>query len=106
MAGEYLKHVHFFLVVLNVEIGIIRTPSFYPSPLRMCPFVSSLNYFFFGRGLMKSCKFLGGARQELYMVLEMNGPQLQSANMLEEVEFYRALFELYEGGVVCPTTQI
>jgi hypothetical protein len=36
------------------------------------------------------------------MVLEINGPQLQSANMLEEVEFYRALFELYEGGVVCP----
>ena len=34
------------------------------------------------------------------MVLEMNGPQLHSANMLEEVEFYRALFELYEGGVV------
>ena len=31
------------------------------------------------------------------MVLEMNGPQLHSANMLEEVEFYRALFELYEG---------
>ncbi|KAF8810709.1 DEAD/H helicase [Phlegmacium glaucopus] len=40
-----------------------------------------------------------GARQELYMVLEMSGPQLQSANMLEEVEFYRVLFELYEGGV-------
>jgi hypothetical protein len=40
------------------------------------------------------------------MVLEMNGPQLQSANMLEEVEFSRALFELYEGGVVCPNTQI
>lgn len=40
------------------------------------------------------------------MVLEMNGPQLHSANMLEEVEFYRALFELYEGGVVCPNTQV
>ena len=40
------------------------------------------------------------------MVLEMNGPQVQSANMLEEVEFYRALFELYEGGVVCPNTQV
>ena len=36
----------------------------------------------------------------------MNDPQLQSANMLEEVEFYRALFELYEGGVVCPNTQV
>ena len=38
------------------------------------------------------------------MVLEMNVPQLHSANVLEEVEFYRALFELYEGGVVCPNT--
>lgn len=40
------------------------------------------------------------------MVLEMNGPQLRSANMLEEVEFYRALFELYEGGVVRLNAQI
>ena len=56
-------------------------------------------------GFGKSCNYSGGVRQELYMVLEMNGPQLQSANMLEEVEFYRALFELYEGGVVCPNTQ-
>ena len=40
------------------------------------------------------------------MVLEMNGPQAQSANMLEEVEFSRALFELYEGGVVCPNTWV
>lgn len=54
---------------------------------------------------MKSSNFLGGAGQELYMVLEMNGPQLQSANILEEVDFYRALFELYEGGVVCPNSQ-
>ena len=60
---------------------------------------------FFGGELRKSFQNSGGVKQELYMVLEMNGPQLQSANMLEEVEFYRALFELYEGGVVrsiCP----
>ena len=60
----------------------------------------------FFRQFGKSRKISGGARQELYMVLEMNRPQLQSANILEEVEFYRALFELYEGGVVCPNTQV
>ena len=68
-------------------------------------FIRKLAQPFFSGGFGKSCKFSGGARQELYMVLEMSGPQLQSANMLEEVEFYRALFELYEGGVVCPNTQ-
>lgn len=91
-----------FLIILIIEAGIIRTPNICPSLLHMCPFVSWLDYFL--EGFRKSCKISGGARQELYMVLEMNGPQLQSANMLEEVEFYRALFELYEGGVVCPNT--
>jgi len=43
----------------------------------------------------------GGAQEETYMVVELrdNGFE-RSTYKLEEVEFSRALFELYEGGVV------
>lgn len=43
----------------------------------------------------------GGAQEETYMVVEVaeNGAQ-QGCHKLEDVEFSRALFELYEGGVV------
>ena len=45
---------------------------------------------------------IGGAHEETYAVVEIRGSQPQeAAYMLEEVEYSRALFELYEGGVVC-----
>jgi len=41
----------------------------------------------------------GGAQEETYTVVELRGNQFP--RILEEVEYSRALFELYEGGVVC-----
>ncbi|PPQ63182.1 hypothetical protein CVT24_005727 [Panaeolus cyanescens] len=41
-----------------------------------------------------------GAQEEVYMVVEVNDERFSSnSRLLEEVEFSRALFELYEGGV-------
>jgi hypothetical protein len=48
------------------------------------------------------CILLGGAQEEKYMVVEVRDDAVQqSTRVLEDIEFSRALFELYEGGVVC-----
>jgi DEAD/DEAH box helicase domain-containing protein len=45
---------------------------------------------------------VGGAQEEKYMVVEVRDDAIQqSTHVLEDIEFSRALFELYEGGVVC-----
>ena len=45
--------------------------------------------------------FPGGLQEETYMVVEISGQEhQQTARTVEEVEVYRALFELYEGAVV------
>ena len=45
---------------------------------------------------------LGGAQEEKYMVVEVRDDAVQqSTHVIEDIEFSRALFELYEGGVVC-----
>ena len=45
--------------------------------------------------------FLGGAQEDIYMVVEIRDDAVQqSTHILEDIEFSRALFELYEGGVV------
>jgi hypothetical protein len=57
----------------------------------------------FGRTITLYIDFLeiGGAYEETYAVVEIRGSQPQeAAYILEEVECSRALFELYEGGVV------
>ena len=49
---------------------------------------------------------IGGAQEETYVVAEVKHDETQQATyVLEEVEFSRALFELYEGGVVSPLCQ-
>jgi len=49
---------------------------------------------------------LGGAQEEKYMVVEVRDDAMQqSTHVLEDIEFSRALFELYEGGVVCVSPQ-
>ncbi|PPQ78161.1 hypothetical protein CVT25_015494 [Psilocybe cyanescens] len=40
-----------------------------------------------------------GTQEETYIVVEVSGNDTQQSLKLEEVEFSRALFELYEGGV-------
>ena len=44
---------------------------------------------------------LRGAQEEKYAVVDVTRQSGGSANIIEEVEISRALFELYEGGVVC-----
>jgi len=49
---------------------------------------------------------IGGAQEETYVVAEVKHDETQQATyVLEEIEFSRALFELYEGGVVSPLCQ-
>jgi hypothetical protein len=49
--------------------------------------------------------YLGGAQEDTYVVVEIRKDRTQqAAYMLEEVEVSRALFELYEGGVVGSNT--
>jgi DEAD/DEAH box helicase domain-containing protein len=43
---------------------------------------------------------LRGAQEEKYTVVDVTKQSGGSANIIEEVEISRALFELYEGGVV------
>jgi ATP-dependent helicase YprA (DUF1998 family) len=43
---------------------------------------------------------LRGAQEEKYIVVDVTKQLGGSANIIEEVEISRALFELYEGGVV------
>ena len=43
---------------------------------------------------------LRGAQEEKYIVVDVTKQSGGSANVIEEVEISRALFELYEGGVV------
>lgn len=82
-----------------IPLGITRTQSSCHFLLDMCLSVS-----FYGTITLYFFDFLeiGGAHEETYAVVEIRSSQAQeSAYMLEEVECSRALFELYEGGVVC-----
>lgn len=44
---------------------------------------------------------LRGAQEEKYTVIDVTKQSGGNASIIEEVEISRALFELYEGGVVC-----
>ena len=75
-------------------------PKFLPFPskhvsIRKCPILTTVTL-----RIVVIC-LLGGAREETYMVVEIRDTATQqSTHVLEDIEFSRALFELYEGGVV------
>lgn len=81
-----------------IPLGITRTQS-------SCRFLLDmfLSVSFGGTiGLYIDFLDIGGAHEETYVVVEIRGSQPpEAAYILEEVEYSRALFELYEGGVVC-----
>jgi len=83
-----------------IPVGITHTQSYCRFLLGMFLSVS------FGRTITSYIDLLelGGVHEETYAVVEIRGdyPQ-EAAYILEEVECSRALFELYEGGVVCIT---
>ena len=97
-AGEVVYFLSFELV--DKEHRYHTHPKFLPSPSKH---VSIRVYYLMN--LIRNCPYiilLGGALEEKYLVVEVRDSTVrQSTHVLEDIEFSRALFELYEGGVVC-----
>lgn len=80
-----------------MALGIILIRNFYHILHNMCQFVSFLGL----SGLAHSCLFFpGGAQEERYIVTDITKADSSGMTIIEEVEVSRAMFELYEGGIV------
>jgi hypothetical protein len=95
-AGKCSTLLSFFL--FDRRFRYHTHPKFLPYPSRH---VSIRVYFLMSVIQLFIYPLSGGAQEEKYMVVEIRDDAVhQSSHVLEDMEFSRAPFELYEGGVV------
>jgi hypothetical protein len=84
-------------ISLNILLGITHIRSFCHIHQKIYRFVRLLVFTIFVFDAP-----LGGLQEEKYAVVNMTGIDVgRTPSILEEVEVSRAIFEVYEGGVVC-----